>query len=225
MADHPGDLVQALGDRRLARRPQPGEQREDVPELRPLALGRQALADLLVERDQADRILLVDHQVAQGRRQAHAVFELGQLLAVGVAHRPRQVHHQVARQVGLGLELLDVEPVRLGEHRPVDLGDVVPGRILPVLGELDREALERAGVQPRDEPLDDELGPEVEPGDLADHLGLQVLLGGAGQRGTTFRVREPRRGGSPGRAGAGSRRSRRSSGSARCGRRAMRRRR
>ncbi len=34
--------------------------------------------------------------------------------------------------------------------------------------------------RPGDETLDDELGAQVEPGDLADHLGLQVFLGGAG---------------------------------------------
>ncbi len=146
-----------------------------------LLLGGEALADLLVERDQADGVLLVDHQVAQGRGQADAVLELRQLLAVGVAHRPGEVHHEVAGEVGLGLELLDVEPVGLGEDRPVDVGDVVARGVLAVLGELDREPLERAGVQPRDEPLDDELGAQVEPRDLADHLGLEVFLGGAGQ--------------------------------------------
>ena len=158
-----------------------GKQRQDIAELRPLAPRRQALANLLVERDQADRVLLVDHQVAERRRQADAVLELGQLLAVSVAHRPRQVHHQVAGQVGLGLELLDVEAVGLGVDVPVDVRDVVAGGVLAVLGELDRETLERAGVQPGDEALDDELGAQIQPRDLADHLGLQVFFGGAGQ--------------------------------------------
>ena len=173
--------MQALVDVRLARRLQPGQKRQDVAELRPLAPRRQALAHLLVEGDQADRVLLVDHQVAEGRRQADAVLELRQLLAVSVAHRAGEVHHQIAGQVGLGLELLDVEPVGLGVNVPVDVGDVVAGRVLAVLGKLDREPLERAGVQPGDEALDDELGAQVEPGDLADHLGLQVFFGGAGQ--------------------------------------------
>ena len=125
VADHAGDLVQAGLDVGLARRLELGQQREDVAELRPLAPRRQALADLLVEGDQADRVLLVDHQVAERRGQADAVLELGQLLAVGVAHRPGQVHHEVAGQVRLGLELLDVEPVGLGVDVPVDVGDVV----------------------------------------------------------------------------------------------------
>ena len=128
MPDHAGDLVQALRDLGRSGRLELGQQRQDIAELRPLAPRRQALPDLLVEGDQADGILLVDHQVAEGRRQADAVLELRQLLAVGVAHRAGEVHHQVAGQVGLGLKFLDVEPVGLGEDVPVDVGDVVARR-------------------------------------------------------------------------------------------------
>ena len=48
-----------------------------------------------------------------------------------------------------------------------------------MLAELDGEAVERAGVQAGQEALDDELGAQVEPGDLADDLGPQVFLGSA----------------------------------------------
>ncbi len=46
-----------------------------------------------------------------------------------------------------------------------------------MLGELDAEALEGAGVQAGQEPLDDELGAQVETGDLPDHFRLQIFLG------------------------------------------------
>ena len=127
------------------------------PSWLPLRLGRQAVADLLVEGHQPDRVLLVDHQVAQRGGQADRVVELGQLLAVGVAHRAAQVHHQVAGDVRLGLELLDVVLVGLGVDQPVDVLGIVAGRVLAMLAELDREAVERAGVQPLQETLDDEL--------------------------------------------------------------------
>ena len=52
MPQHGGDLDQAFGDVGLAGRLQLGQQRQHVPNLRPLARGRQALANLLVERDQ-----------------------------------------------------------------------------------------------------------------------------------------------------------------------------
>ena len=77
------------GDVGLARRLQVGQHRQDGAQLRALAARRQAGLDARVERDQADRVLLVDHQVAQGRRQADGVLELGQLLPVGVGHRAR----------------------------------------------------------------------------------------------------------------------------------------
>ncbi len=48
-----------------------------------------------------------------------------------------------------------------------------------MFGELDAEALKGTGVQAGEEALDDELGPQIEPGDLTDNLGLQIFLGGA----------------------------------------------
>ena len=47
-----------------------------------LLLRRQDVADLLIERDQADRVLLMDHQVAERRGQADRVVELRQFLAI-----------------------------------------------------------------------------------------------------------------------------------------------
>ena len=128
MPEHGGDLHQALGDVGLARRLQLGQQRQHVARFASAStLGRQALANLLVERDQPDRVLLMDHQVAQRRGQADAVFELRQLLAIRVAHRAAQIHHQVAGDVGLGLELLDVVLVGLGVDQPVDVSGSSPG--------------------------------------------------------------------------------------------------
>ena len=81
------------------------------------------------------------------------VVELGQLLPVREAHRLAEVHHQVAGDVGLGLELLDVVLVGLGEDQPVDVLGVVAVRVAAVLAELDREAVKRAGVQPLQKPF------------------------------------------------------------------------
>jgi hypothetical protein len=50
--------------------------------------------------------------------------------------------------------------------------------VFAVLAELDGEAVERAGVEALEEALHDELGAQVEPRDLADDLGLQILLNG-----------------------------------------------
>ena len=89
----------------------------------------------------------MDHQVTERGGQADPILELGQLLSIGVTHRAREIHHEVAGEVRLGLELLDVESVGLGEDRPVDVRDIVARRVLTMLGELDRESLERAGMK------------------------------------------------------------------------------
>ena len=61
---------------------------------------------------------------------------------------------------------------------------IVAGRVFAMLAELDREAVERAGVQALQEALHDELRTQIEPADLADHFGLQIFFGSghAGQR-------------------------------------------
>ena len=53
------------------------------------------------------------------------------------------------QEVGLLLVLLQVELVGLGPDLPVDVADVVAGHVLAMLGELDREAVVRAGVHAR----------------------------------------------------------------------------
>ena len=146
-------------------------------EVRPFAARRQAGLDVRVEGDQADRVLLTDHQVAERRGEADGVIELGQLLAIGVGHRGAEVHHQIAGDVRLGLELFEVVFVGLGVDVPVEVFEVVAGDVLAVFGELDAEALKRAGVQAGQKAFDDEAGAQVEPRHLADDVGSQILLG------------------------------------------------
>ena len=55
---------------------------------------------------------------------------------------------------------------------------IVAGRVLAMLAELDRKAVERAGVQPVQKAFDDELRPQVEPRNLPDHFRLQVFFDG-----------------------------------------------
>ncbi len=120
----------------------------------------------------------MDHQVAQRRRQADGVVELGELLAIGVGHRAGQVHHQVAGDVGLRLELLDVVLVGLGVDEPVDVVGIVPLRVLAMLAELHGEAVKRTRVQSLQETLHNELRAQVEPRDLSNDFRLQILFRG-----------------------------------------------
>ena len=133
------------------------QQREQVPGPR---AGRQHRDDVLVEGGEADRVALAVHQVAERRREARAVLELRHRVMRPVAHRAADVEHQVAVEVRLLLELLDVVAIAARVDLPVDGGDVVAGNVLAVLGELDAEALERAAVQAGQQPFDD--GPRLQ---------------------------------------------------------------
>src|SRR5690606_24960970 len=76
---------------------------------------------------------------------------------------------------GLLLELLDVDPVRLGEDLPVDVSGVVAWHVLAVLRELDREAAVRRLVPAGREALDHEAGARLQLVDLGEDRRVQVL--------------------------------------------------
>ena len=57
--------------------------------------------------------------------------------------------HQAAAQVGVGLELLDEEPVRAPVGPPIEPPQIVAGHVLAILGELDARAAVRAGMPAR----------------------------------------------------------------------------
>ena len=81
-------------------------------------------------------VALVDDEVAERGGQALGVVEPGAVLA-RESHRAAAVEHDVAAQVGLGLELLEVVAVGAGEDAPVEPPDVVAGDVVAVLGKLD----------------------------------------------------------------------------------------
>ena len=137
---------------------------------RPVA-GRHVLADLVVERGQADRVALREQEVGQRRRERAGVLRF-RVAAGAVAHRPAVVDQQVAAEVRLVLEFLDEVPVAAGEDPPVDVARIVAPRVLAVLGELDGEAVIGTAVNPFPEPLDDRLGAQLHRLDL--HQGGRI---------------------------------------------------
>ena len=93
----------------------------------------------IVECREADGVALPVHQITERRRKAGGVVELRQIRAV--AHRAASVDEQVAIEVRLLLELLDVVPIGPCVDLPIDRREIVAGNVLPVFGELDAEAL------------------------------------------------------------------------------------
>ena len=92
-----------------------------------------------------------------------AYFSLLTFWPGGVGHRLARVQQQIEQEVGLLLVLLEVKLVGLGPDLPVHVADVVAGHVLAVLGELDGEAVIRAGVHARHVAFDDQPGLEIQP--------------------------------------------------------------
>ena len=65
--------------------------------------------------------------------------------------------------------------VAAGVDLPVDRREIVAGDVLAVFGELDAEALERAAMQPREEPFDDRAGLELERAEPRHDRGIEEL--------------------------------------------------
>ena len=152
-ADPLGQGVQDAAERRLAAGLRLFERLAEDREVARRRPGRDHRAHGRVERDQPDRVALADHQVGQRRRQPPRVLELRDGLA-RVAHAARRVDDEIGLKVRLFFIFLDVIAVGLAEGPPVDMADLVAGPVLAMLGELDREPLERALVQARHHPFD-----------------------------------------------------------------------
>ena len=97
------------------------------------------------------------------------------IAARAVAHRAADVEQEVAIEVRLLLELLDVVAIAARVDLPVDRRRSSPGMVLPVLGELDAEALERAAVQARQEPFDDRPRLQLERAEARDDRRIEKL--------------------------------------------------
>jgi hypothetical protein len=144
---------------------------EDLRELHRLGAGTEERALRLVGQDQPDGVALLDEDGGQrrGERGGVIVLALPRGLAL-VAHRAAGVHQQRRAEVALLLVPLDVEPVAPGVRAPVEALEVIPGRVLAVVGELDAHAVQRAAVQAGDRALDDAPRAHAEPGDLRQDL-------------------------------------------------------
>ena len=158
-----GHAAQDLLDVGLVAGPAHIHRLDDAVDVSLLAARRQDLAHVLVEGDDANGVLLPQQQIAQAGRDGATIIVLVQR-STAVVHRLADVHHQVATQIGLGLELFDIEAIRFGPYLPVEVANVVAGGVFPVLYEFDRMAEERAAVHARDETLDNVLGAQIEAG-------------------------------------------------------------
>ena len=129
------------------------ESHEDRPQVARSCTCRQHRRNRIVEGGQCYSIALPVHQIRKARREHRTVVQLGDTVRC-VPHRRADVEQQMAIEVRLLLELLDVIPVAPGVDLPVDRREIVAGQVLPIFRELDAEALERAAMKTRQEPFD-----------------------------------------------------------------------
>ena len=140
---------------------------------------RHVLDDLAVERDEADAVALVVHQVGQARGEDARVVELRDA-AAAVVHRLRHVEQHREVHVRLGFVLLDVVAVGARPQPPVHAADVVARHVAAVLGEIDRRAEVRRLVQAVDEAVAHRARDELQVPDACEHHGIHEARAGNG---------------------------------------------
>jgi hypothetical protein len=91
-----------------------------------------------------------------------------------IAHALADVDCQVARQARLGLELLEIDAIGFADHLPIDIPQVVPRRVLPMLGELDRLPSIRAAMLAGEKAVDDVPGAQLQPVQPGDRCGIEL---------------------------------------------------
>src|SRR5689334_5693322 len=108
--------------------------------MRGLTAGSNLIANGVGEGGEADTILLADDEIREGRGETLGVFELRERrVRPAIAHAFADVENQLANEVGLFLELLEIELVGSRVDLPIEIAEVVAGCVFAMLGELDRE--------------------------------------------------------------------------------------
>jgi len=149
----------------------------EVAEMAGAMSGREEFTDLVIEGDKPDGIALLMEEVGEGGGEGGGVAGLV-VVEGAVLHGTGTIEEQVAAEVGLVLELLDVMAVGPGEDPPVEMARVIAGGVLAILGEFDGEAVIGAAMEAGPESLDDGAGAQFEAADGHERLGMDE--GGAG---------------------------------------------
>src|SRR5512141_2615143 len=127
-------------------------------------------ADGVVEGDEPGGVPLPKQHQRQGGDQPAGIVEVGKhgggISAPG--HRAGCVADHDGAEVGLLLELLDVEPVVAAEYLPVDVAELVARLVHAVFREFDGETPAGRAVQAREKALDHSLGHDFEAAKTGD---------------------------------------------------------
>src|SRR5690554_3803670 len=97
---------------------------------------------------------------------------MGGFLALKI-HRTRGVHDHIGPKIGLVFVLFDIIFVGLGVDLPIDMANLMAGRIFGIFGEFDRPAVMRRAVHARENPLDQRLRLELHGAQLVEDGWVQ----------------------------------------------------
>lgn len=92
---------------------------------------------------------------------------------LGVVHGGRSIEQDVSAQVGFVFELLDVVAIAFGKEFPVDVADLIAGRVFFVFGEFDALAVVWALVESCEGSFDIAQGFERDRRELGEDLGIE----------------------------------------------------
>ena len=96
----------------------------------------QSSSTILGHAGQAHRISLLARQITERAGNPLRVLDLGRSPRAE-AHRTAGVDDQAAAQIRIGLELLDVEPIRSAIGSPIEPPQIVARDVFSILSELD----------------------------------------------------------------------------------------
>src|SRR6516162_2380521 len=143
----------------------------------PLAGGRpDIVAKLIVEYNQAGGIALsLDREVKQRGCGIARVIHLADFVR-SVVHRIAGIEKPSQQGIGLAAGALQVATFGTGETVPVDIAQIVPGRVGAIFSKLLAETEGRRAVQTRDESVHHGLSYKIEAGEAGEHRGIEKAL-------------------------------------------------
>ena len=150
----------------------PVQQAEQLPLPRG---GSDIVLHVLVKDDESGSVALVRRHVAEtGRHEAGEVELVHRVRAV--AHRSAGVEQDQQLRIGLAAIAFEVHALRAGEDVPIDVAQVVAGRVGAVFGEFLAEAEIRRAVQSGHEAIHHGLGDQVETVDGSERSWIEKSL-------------------------------------------------
>ena len=123
--------------------------------------GLDVVAHIVVEDDHAGGVALLVGEIGERHGQEPAVVELGDAVRA-VAHGGAGIEHQRELRVGFAAIALQVSALGAGEDVPIDVAQIVAGRVGAILGEFLAESEVGRTMQARDKAVHHGLGDQVQ---------------------------------------------------------------